>query len=738
MRTNLNAHEFRRSAIWRADSAAGAVIGQEPVAYFIASEVTRDSDIRIALEGPWGSGKTRILSLVKKELMKPGDRDVIVAWYDPWKYSPDETVLRRTLLDAIGRAVDDQCPRCQGKITRDRFHRAVERIEVKSAEERHDEVKETTKAFRTTLKGRSWFYLSFAAGWTALYFGATWLQHQLPIIGSLPSIFIGAAGAALLAAIVKDAVQAIQVVEVSPYVRTTLPKLDQIDQFEAEYRSVMTCLADNKRNLVVLVDDLDRCNRKEIQTVMSGLTTYLEAPHDEDVGRVAFVVAMDENKIVDALRGEKDPGIGRQNVIQKHFHLVVPVPIPIDAALLKVLDSTLEELKWAVPRNMRRRMTHLIAVHAGSNLRILRSAITEAYTIARYYTDVLEPQGIKVAPALVEDPILRFRVALIREITPSDALRTFLNDPRIWLGKASWPNGIPRELFDTTPAFARNQLDPRPLLGLAPGMTLAAVAPAIHETTEALKVGNKQQELHALLDGHQPEALISLVSLIIAAGLPDKPPEQVGVFISGLVGILHRARESLDQQDFDTFKFLKDYLQNHVQHTQLQNPAYTDWLGVAARIGSDALNELFQPNTPLLMANHQAQMLNQLLTAAVDGRVEARLAYQLHARIFGTGKWEQLLPVALRLVQAGKLDACPEVHELQVECMEKWNYGQKPEGPPRELYTNKLVEGMDEQLHERATKAYQIAANQQQEKTREFVAALPQEWPTSTKHKSDT
>ena len=493
----------------------------------------------------------------------------------------------------------------------------------------------------------------------------------------------------------------------------------------------MKCLAAQDKNLVVLVDDLDRCNESEIRTVMSGLTTYLEAPHEEKAGRVAFVVAMDEKKIIQALQGSQESKLDRRNVIQKHFHLVIPVPIPTDSVLRKVLSATLDVLRWNVSLPKQRRMAHLVAVHAGSNLRLLRSAAVEAYTMARYYADVLKPQGIAVASELIDDPILRFRVALIREVSTADGLRRLFSDVRIWLGKEHWPEDVPKPLFDVEPRFARDRLDPRPLLGLAPGMVLASIAPATQDTIAAL-MENKEGELERLLDGYQPEALITLVSLIIAAGLPEGPPEQVGGFVAGLVGILHKAKESLDTQDCNTFVLLVDYLQRQVAHNRLTNQKYSVWVEVAASIGEIALQKLFQPGVPLLQGNHQQQSLKELVGAAKRGEVDGGLAYRLHVGLLGR-KWESLFPVAVELAQAGKLGPYPEVHQLQIQCMERWNYVQKPEGPPRELYTKDLVKGIDKALHERAAKAYQIAANQQQEKTREFVAALPQEWPTEVR-----
>lgn len=720
--------EWRRSRIWRADAKPAAEIGQEQVASFVSGEVRRDSNIRIALEGPWGSGKTRILKLVRDELLSESSEDVVVAWYDPWKYSPDDTVLRRTLLDSVATAVSEQCPECGDEISRDRFYSPTEKVVAKADEDRAEELDEAMSNLWSILISKWRFYAVFAGFWTALFLAASWLENEVAWLGEPLSLFVGAAGAALLVAIVHDAVRSIQVVEFSPYVRFSLPKLDQIDQFESEYEAVLRCLDGQDMNLVVLVDDLDRCSDEEMRTVMSGLATYLETPHHLEDGRVSFVVAIDEPRLLDAMKEGESPN--RKNILQKHFHQVVPVPIPTEESLLAVLDSTLEELSWEVASATRRRMANLIAAHGDSNLRILRAATAEAHGLRRYYEEVLDPQGIQVAERLVEDPLLRFRIAMIREVADSRDLRKFLSEPRIWLGKEAYPTGIPKELFDISPRFAPGELDPRPLLGLSPGLTESAAYPAIKDALGNLKHG-KYEAVETLLEGYQAETLISFVSLLLSTETPASA-EEAARYLTGLILILYRARDALDEFDFPVFDRVLAQVKK-IGSGQLQEPHTTSWVQVAAAIGDEALEALFQKDIPVIQA-HQSEALDALVSAAENGDVDGRFALQIHASILGDKEWQQLHKVALRLIKAEQLGSCEELHEIQIQCMQHWNYGQSPKGPPRELYSKGLIRGMQEDQQSRAAAAYQVAANRDEPDARDFVGAVAEAgWPTSRK-----
>lgn len=726
----------RRSAIWPADGEGLAEIGQEHAATFIAAEVSRDSDIRVAVEGPWGSGKTRVLKLVQDQLTHPAHEDIVVAWYDPWKYSPDETVLRRTLLAAVDKALEDQCPECHGKIQQERFHTELRKERLKTDEELEDEIKARRGLVKKVLKTRAPFYVGFGLVWAALFLAAGWISTVLPTFlqAALPA-FVVAAGAAVLAAIIQDAVQSVQIIKLTPNVRMTLPKLDQIDQFEEEYRSVLDCLADEGKDLVILVDDLDRCSKEEIQTVVSGLSTYLETPHERERGHVAFVVAIDEPRVLEALKTRAREAASRnrprrENVIQKHFHLVVPVPIADKEVLRNVLDATLEHLDWHVNEPAKERMVQLTVAYGDSNLRVLRAAASEAHAIPRYYRGVLEPHGIEMHEELIKNPILRYRIALIRELSDAEALREFLGDPLIWQEKASWPDGIERDLFDLRPRFVRGKLDPRPLLGFSPSHDLASTIPAIRQTRDMLKSGN-QQNLDNILEGYQPVALVSLVSLLMSAGIPEDA-EDGGKFVTGLIHVLLKAKDALGPQDLTTFQAIIDHLKKHVPESRLQNPRHQEWVEVASAIGPDALDILFENNLPLLEGTHRQGSLNALLELAKRGEVSGRFALQTHSRMFGGDNWGKLHPIALQLIGADQLQACQELHELQIQCMQNWDYSQKPHHPPMDLYGPDLVKGIrkDNNRHRRAASAYKVAANQNHEKTRDFVSRIAEYWPT--------
>lgn len=58
---------------------------------------TGNTPLTIGVFGPWGSGKTSLMKMVKKNLPK----DFTVAWFDAWKYDKEETLWRAFLLSVL-------------------------------------------------------------------------------------------------------------------------------------------------------------------------------------------------------------------------------------------------------------------------------------------------------------------------------------------------------------------------------------------------------------------------------------------------------------------------------------------------------------------------------------------------------------------------------------------------------------------------------------------------------------
>ena len=71
------------------------------IADLITSEQAR-TPLTIGVFGPWGSGKTSLLTMIRKQV---GNKVYRTVWFNAWKYGRDEMALWRALvirtLDAL-------------------------------------------------------------------------------------------------------------------------------------------------------------------------------------------------------------------------------------------------------------------------------------------------------------------------------------------------------------------------------------------------------------------------------------------------------------------------------------------------------------------------------------------------------------------------------------------------------------------------------------------------------------
>src|SRR5919109_1985912 len=58
---------------------------------------TGNTPLTIGVFGTWGSGKTSLMRMVKKQLPD----DFTIAWFDAWKYDKEETLWRAFLLNVL-------------------------------------------------------------------------------------------------------------------------------------------------------------------------------------------------------------------------------------------------------------------------------------------------------------------------------------------------------------------------------------------------------------------------------------------------------------------------------------------------------------------------------------------------------------------------------------------------------------------------------------------------------------
>lgn len=239
-----------------------------------------DAPVNIALFGAWGSGKSSVYSMVEAHLQRIALKKVRVARYDAWKYGGRE--LKRNFISSLANELElDDKPE---------FSQGLENEQVK-----------------TELNTLGWL----KANWGSLIVGvvlagavaALWVVLQALIAWAVndsefkaTSMLLGPQagtvfGLALVAALLGP--KAFEGAVVTN--RVAIP--EGSDQFAKRFNDLVdAALKGEDHRLVVFIDELDRCDPKDVVATLIDLKTFL----DQD--RCVFIVAADREVIERALR----------------------------------------------------------------------------------------------------------------------------------------------------------------------------------------------------------------------------------------------------------------------------------------------------------------------------------------------------------------------------------------------------------------------------------------------------
>ena len=221
---------------------------------------TASTPLTIGVFGTWGSGKTSLMKMVQKGL----PRNYTVAWFDAWKYDKEDTLWRAFLLTIL-LAVEAKVGETEElKTLQTMLYRGLE------LEKSGGVTIDLAKLGAKVAQGAVQIGLSFIPPLAQL----TKLVEELQKSG--------------LQNLGEDSVDAIR----RERTKIFIEQVRSLEQFQDKFRSLVQSYVTAKNGqLVVFVDDLDRCLPDKALEVLEAIKLFVDAPG------CVFVLGLDHEVI---------------------------------------------------------------------------------------------------------------------------------------------------------------------------------------------------------------------------------------------------------------------------------------------------------------------------------------------------------------------------------------------------------------------------------------------------------
>lgn len=280
---------------------------------------TEEDPLTVGVFGLWGAGKSTLLNLIQKNYE---DKDgIICVTVNAWMFENYEDA-KIAIMEALLHELEENVPKEELKKT---FRGLLKRI---------DFFKVGTKAVSTAAP----LIASIATG------------NPLPVILNLPK------GAKEIGDAIKDLSDSAQSIKEN-YMKDFDGKNDDsivnnVRKFRTEFEESLQ--NDDIKRVVVLVDDLDRCQPERVIETLEAIKLFLS------VNKTTFIIAADENVIKYSIR-EKYPPIDdfKVELDKEYIEKIIQLPIHIPELSSKDIQNYLLLLvmqKYMKPESF----THMI------------------------------------------------------------------------------------------------------------------------------------------------------------------------------------------------------------------------------------------------------------------------------------------------------------------------------------------------------------------------------------------
>lgn len=290
--------------MWTDNASKIDMLFYDPYAEIItntALNVEDENPLTIGVFGLWGAGKSTLLNLIENKCTEIPN--VLCVWINAWMfegYEDSKTAMMESLLEAL----------CEKDVTGN-----------------------LKTGLKKLIKRIDWFKL-----------GTKGISIAAPIMASiasgnpLPMLFSVPQGAEAIEKTFKSVADSLQKVK-DDYFNDTESDTDSIvanvRKFRKEFEEI---IGDNSiQRVVVLVDDLDRCQPERIIESMEAIKLFLS------VKKTTFVIAADENVIQYAIKKKYPPlsETGHIDLAKEYIEKIIQLPISIPELSSKDIQNYL-------------------------------------------------------------------------------------------------------------------------------------------------------------------------------------------------------------------------------------------------------------------------------------------------------------------------------------------------------------------------------------------------------------
>ena len=278
-----------------------------------------DTPVTVGIFGPWGSGKTSLMRMMKNDLELPvdgkfGDRTV---WFNAWKYGKSDALWRALLLTAL----DALRPGARGMV-------ATELDDLQTSLYR-DVDREETGSFEFDLKAAAKGTLKLSLSSVPLF---SEILKQIPGLESSSDDTKKAKASSsgldeLFSAFGRKRLEIHR------------DQVQFLDQFQKRFGELVAKRIEKGSRLVFFIDDLDRCLPEKAVEVMETIKLFLDAE------QCVFVVGV-EKKIVEKGVRVKYQGLGFQDSKEdlpidgdEYLEKIIQIPFHLPKLDLKNITS---------------------------------------------------------------------------------------------------------------------------------------------------------------------------------------------------------------------------------------------------------------------------------------------------------------------------------------------------------------------------------------------------------------